>query len=63
MNNKQIDTLLGFIMGLEQILNYLVEHNQYMAQIGNINIKYLGKKEDSFNGKREVFEIQRKVEE
>lgn len=63
MNNKQIDTSLGFIMGLEQILNYLVEHNQYMAQIGNINIKYLGKKEDSFNGKREVFEIQRKVEE
>lgn len=63
MGNKQINTSLGFIMGLEQILNYLAEHTEEMAQIGNINIKYLGKKEDSFNGKREVFEIQRKVEE
>ena len=61
MKNKSMNTSLGFVMGLEQTLNYLAEHTEEMAQIGNINIKYLGKKEDSLNGGKEVFEIQRIV--
>ena len=61
MGNKQINTSLGFIMGLEQILNYLAEHTEEMAQIGNTNIRYLGEKEDGLKLKKEVFEIQRIV--
>ena len=61
MGNKQMNASLGFIMGLEKILNYLVEHTEEMAQIGNTNIRYLGEKEDNFNIKKEVFEIQRIV--
>ena len=63
MGNKQMNTSLGFVMGLEQILNYLVEHTEEMAQIGNTNIRYLGEKEDDLNTKKEVFEIQRIVKE
>ena len=60
---KQINTSLGFSIDLERILNHLVEHETYMAMISNIRIRYIGEKEDTANGKRQVFEIERKVED
>lgn len=63
MGNKTMNTSLGFILGLEQTLDYLAKNNEYMAQIGEIDIRYIGTKEDTFNGKRELFEIQRRVKE
>lgn len=61
MEEKSVATSLGFVMDLEKILNYLVEHNEYMAQIGSTTIRYLGKKTDTENSARQVFEIERKV--
>ena len=59
---KQINTSLGFSIDLERILNHLVEHETYMAMISNIRIRYIGEKEDTINGKRQVFEIERQVD-
>lgn len=59
---KQINTSLGFSIDLERILNHLVEHETYMAMISNIRIRYIGEKEDTANGKRQVFEIERQVD-
>ena len=50
------------IYGFEKILDYLVENNSYNAQIGNTTISYKGIIEDTIDGKRQLFEIQRKVE-
>ena len=50
---------LGFSLDLTKILNHLVENDTYMAQLGDITIKYIGKAEDTSKGKREVFEIER----
>ncbi len=47
---------------LEKILNYLVDNKIYYSQICNIIITYKGTKEDTYNGKRQIFEIQRKVD-
>lgn len=57
--NKTMQISLGFSFDLEKILNYLVENDTYMAQLGNITIRYIGAKEDTAKGKREVFEIER----
>ena len=57
--NKQMNISVSFSLDLEKILNYLVENDTYMAQLGNITIKYIGAKEDTSKGKREVFEIER----
>ena len=51
------------ILGLEKILNYLVDNSIYGAQIGNIAITYKGTKESSADGKRQIFEIQRMIKE
>lgn len=61
MDKQQMNISLGFSMDLEKILNYLVENNMYMAQLNNITIRYLGNKEDTANGNRQVFEIERKM--
>lgn len=53
--NKQVTT--GFVLDLEKILNSLVENKDYMAQIGNTRIRFLGAED-----KIQVFEIERKVE-
>lgn len=58
---KHMNTTPQLVLGLEKILDYLVENNNYSAQINNINIFYKGIKEDTVNGKRQVFEIERKV--
>ena len=57
--NKTMQISLGFILDLTKILNHLVENDTYMAQLGNITIKYIGTTEDTVKGKREVFEIER----
>lgn len=57
--NKTMQTSLGFSLDLTKILNHLVENDTYMAQLGDITIKYIGAKEDTSKGKREVFEIER----
>ena len=54
-----MQTSLGFSLDLTKILNHLVENDTYMAQLGNITIRYIGAKEDTVKGKREVFEIER----
>lgn len=59
---EQERTSLGFSIDLERTLNYLVEHNDYFAKIGKTMIRYIGKKEDTINGKRQVFEIERQVD-
>ena len=63
MGSKSMNTSLGFALGLEQTLDYLVKNTSYMAQIGEINIRYIGTTEDTFSGKKELFEIQRRVKE
>ena len=57
--NKQMNISVSFSLDLTKILNHLVENDTYMAQLGNITIKYIGTTEDTANGKREVFEIER----
>lgn len=49
------------VFELEEILNYLVQNNTYNAQIGDTTIFYKGVKENTSKGKRQIFEIQRKV--
>lgn len=61
-NRKQVNTSLGFSIDLERTLNYLAEHNAYFAQIGKTKIRYIGEEEDTTNGKRQVFEIERQVD-
>ena len=57
--NKQINISVAFSLDLEKILNHLVENENCMAQLGNLTIRYIGAKEDTANGKREIFEIER----
>lgn len=47
------------IMELEKLLNYLAENEYYMAQIEKLKIKYMGVTEDTLNGTREMFYIER----
>lgn len=57
--NKQMNISVSFSLDLEKILNHLVENDTYMAQLGNFTIRYIGAKEDTAKGKREIFEIER----
>ena len=51
------------VMELEKLFNYLVENEDYMAQIGKLKIKYMGVTEDTLNGTREMFYIEREKNE
>ena len=57
--NKQMNISVAFSLDLYKILNELVENESYMAHLGDTTIKYIGTKEDTANGKREIFEIER----
>ena len=63
LNNKFTENDIVFLIqtidSLTKILNHLVENEDYMAQLGDITIKYIGTTEDTVKGKREVFEIER----
>lgn len=60
---KYMNTTPGFVIGLENILDYLVKNEEelYIAQIGNISISYKGIREDTIGRIRQVFEIERKI--
>ena len=60
---KFMNTTPQMVFGLEKILDYLVQNNTYNARIGGITIFYKGVVEDTANSKRQIFEIQRKLEE
>lgn len=51
------------VFGLEKILDCLIENDICIAKIGNIEIISKGIILDTAKGKRQVFEVQRKVEE
>jgi len=57
--NKQMNISVAFNLDLHKILNELVQNERCMAQLGDITIKYIGAKEDTARGKREIFEIER----
>ena len=57
--NKQMNISVAFSLDLNRILNELTENSDCMAQLGNFTIRYIGAKEDTAKGKREVFEIER----
>ena len=59
---KYMNTTPQLVFGLEKILDYLVENNGYIAQIGDTTIYYRGIKEDTSKGRIQVFEIERKLE-
>lgn len=61
-DKKELHASMGFIMDLENVLNYLSENDSYMAQIGKTSIRYIGEIEDTASGKRQIFEIERKVD-
>lgn len=49
----------SFINSLENILDYLIENDTYVAKIGNIEIIAKGTILDTAKDKRQVFEIHR----
>lgn len=55
-NKKEFHSSMGFIMDLENILNYLSENDSYMAQIGKTTIRYIGTSD-----KKQIFEIEKEV--
>lgn len=57
--NKQMNISVAFNLDLHKILNELTGKENYMAKLGDVTIKYIGKNEDTARGKREIFEIER----
>lgn len=58
-DKKVIKTNPVFIMGLEGLLDMLVKEQDYQAKIGNTYISYIGDREDTLNGKKQCFVIER----
>ena len=52
----------GFVLDLNKILNYLIDNDKFIAQIGDVKICYKGVIEDTANGARQVFVIERKID-
>ena len=51
------------IIEFNKILDYIAENGEYLAQIGDLNLRYKGVAEDTINGKRQMFYIERKINE
>lgn len=51
------------IIEFNKILDYIAENGEYLAQIGDLNLRYKGIAEDTINGKRQMFYIERKINE
>lgn len=51
------------IIEFNKILDYISENGEYLAQIGDLNMRYKGIAEDTINGKRQIFYIERKINE
>lgn len=63
MEEKSMNVSPITIMQFDKLLEELVNNEGYMAQCGNITIKYEGTVEDTLFGKRQAFTIVRKIEE
>lgn len=64
INMEKISININAITNIEinQMLNELVKNNDYQLQMGNITIIYQGEVEDTAFGKRQIFQIVRKVD-
>lgn len=62
-DTKSMNMSPAFVLGLQKVLDLLIENGNCMAQIGLITIRNCGTIQDTAGGKREVFEIIRKVED
>lgn len=51
------------IIEFNKILDYIAENGEYLAKIGDLNMVYKGIAEDTINGKRQMFYIERKINE
>lgn len=51
------------VMETQKLLDYLVENGEILAQIGDLTMKYKGIHEDTISGKRQIFYIERKINE
>lgn len=51
------------IIEFNKILDYIAENGEYLAKIGDLNLRYKGVAEDTINGKRQMFYIERKINE
>lgn len=49
------------ILETEKLMDWLTENGEYLAQIGNLKMQYKGEVEDTLQGKRQVFYIERKI--
>lgn len=63
MKEKSMNVSPITIMQFEQLLEELANNEGYIAQCGNISIKYEGIVEDTLLGKRQAFTIIRKIKE
>lgn len=61
-DSKFMNITPSTVFELNKMLNYIKDNDSYIAQISNISIKYNGIQEDTYNGKREVFIIERDAE-
>lgn len=51
------------VIEVEKLLDWLAENGEYMAQIGKLSAKYKGIAEDTINGKRQMFYIEREIKQ
>lgn len=49
------------IYELQKVLDYLYENGKYIAMVDNLSLYYKGTIEDTINGKRQMFYIERKI--
>lgn len=49
------------ILETEKFMDWLAENGEYLAQIGNLKMQYKGEVEDTLQGKRQVFYLERKI--
>lgn len=51
------------IYELQKVLDYLSENGSYLAVVDNLSLYYKGTTEDTINGKRQMFYIERKIKD
>lgn len=58
--NKNINAIT--FIEINKLLDFLIEKDGYQLKMGDITIENHGILEDTANGKRQVFQIRRKVD-
>ena len=61
--NKYMNISVVTITETQKLLDWLVENREYFAQIGDLSMKYKGIHEDTISEKRQIFYIERKINE